>query len=72
VHRRLNREPLLLTGWSAVAATDDREQLAGPLIIVRGDELDERRCGDPPVRKATTYSRSRPHRFLRMVSPSAI
>ena len=57
---------------AAVAATNDGDQFASLLIVVGGDELDQRLLRDPPVRKATTYFRSRPHLFSRIVSPSPI
>jgi len=54
----------------SVAATSDRNELACLLVVVGRDELDQGCWGDPALRKVTTYLRSRPHLFLRMVSPS--
>ena len=55
-----------------VAASDYGDELAGLPVVVGCDELDQRLLGDPALRKATTYFRSRPHLFLRTVSPSPI
>ncbi len=39
----------------APSSADDRDELASLLVIVNRGELDERLCGAPPLRNATTY-----------------
>jgi hypothetical protein len=52
-----------------VAPTDDCNELACLFVVVSCDELGYRPLREPLLRKATTYFRSRPDLFLRIVSP---